>query len=72
MILWTRTAKRSEIHKKNITLALKGKEKSNQHRNNISKTQKEQKKWVGDTNPKADAIVIIFPDGKRLIFNTKT
>ncbi|WP_294364248.1 hypothetical protein [uncultured Clostridium sp.] len=72
MILWTKTAPRSEAHKKNISLALKGKEKSKSHRKAISNVKKSKKTWVGKKNPKAEAIAIIFPDGKALKFDTKS
>lgn len=72
MILWSKTAQRSEKHKKNISLALKGKEKSESHSKAISKALKSKKAWVGKKNPKAEAIVIIFPDGKELKFDTKS
>lgn len=72
MILWAKTAPRSEIHRKNISLALAGKEKSETHRKAISKTLKNKKAWLGNKNPKAEAIVIIFPDGKELKFDTKS
>lgn len=72
MILWAKTAKRSEEHKKNISLALTGKERSETHRKAISKTLRSKKAWVGNKNPKAEAIVIIFPDGKELKFDTKS
>lgn len=72
MILWSKTAPRSEKHRKNISLALTGKEKSESHRKAISKIKKNKKAWVGKKNPKAEAIVIIFPDGKELKFDTKS
>lgn len=72
MILWSKTAPRSEEHKKNISLALKGKERSESHSKAISKALKSKKAWVGKKNPKAEAIEIIFPDGKELEFDTKS
>lgn len=72
MILWSKTAPRSEKHKKNISLALKGKERSESHSKTISKTLKSKKIWVGKKNPKAEAIVIIFPYGKEMKFDTKS
>ncbi|MFR5643870.1 MAG: hypothetical protein ACLTK7_11945 [Clostridium paraputrificum] len=72
MILWSKTAPRSEIHRNNISLALTGKERSESHSKAISKTLKSKKTWVGKKNPKAEAIVIIFPDGKELKFDTKS
>lgn len=72
MILWSKTAPRSEMHRKNISLALTGKERSETHRKAISKTLKSKKAWEGNKNPKAEAIVIIFPNGQELKFNTKS
>ena len=72
MILWSKTAPRSEVHRKNISLALTGRERSESHSKAISKTLKSKKAWVGKKNPKAEAIVIIFPDGKELKFDTKS
>lgn len=72
IILWSKTAPRSEMHRKNISLALTGKERSKTHSKAISKTLKSKKAWVGNKNPKAEAIAIIFPDGKELKFDTKS
>lgn len=72
MILWSKTAPRSEMHRKNISLALTGKERSEAHSKAISKALKSKKAWVGNKNPKAEAIVIIFPNGKELKFDTKS
>lgn len=72
MILWTKTAVRTETHKNNISLALKDKKKSVSHRKSISNTKKSKGDWRGDKNPKAEAIIIIFPNGDKYEFNTKT
>ena len=72
MILWSKTAPRSEVHRKNISLALTGRERSESHSKAISKTLKSNKAGVGKKNPKAEAIVILFPDGKELKFDTKS
>lgn len=71
MILWSKTEERSVEHKYNISKALKGKEKSESHKKAISDTKKKQRKWCGVDNPKAEAIAIIFSDGREFIFKTK-